>query len=42
LGIDGLEQFGGSGMLVRFAQQVNGLCDRRQRVLQFMPSVAMN
>jgi hypothetical protein len=32
LGIDCLEQFSGCGILVGFAQQVNGLCDLRQRV----------
>ena len=36
LGIDRLEQFDGCGILVGFAQQVDGVCDRRQRVSQLM------
>src|SRR5580765_444959 len=36
LGIDRLEQFGGCGILVAFPQQVNRVCDRRQRVPELM------
>ena len=36
LGIDRLEQFDGCGIRVALAQQVDRVCDRRQRVSQFM------
>ena len=37
LGIDRLEQFDGCGILVALPQQVDRVCDRRQRVSQLMP-----